>query len=159
MNTAAMLARWDQLAPREKLLVAAAGAVVGIAIAWAVLLAPAVRTLRAAESQHRVLDAQLQQMRRLQAQAQQMQAQPRQGHEEALRLLEVSIRQQFGAAARYTIAGERVTVTLAGVSSEAFAQWLTQARVNARALPGETRLTRTPAGLWEGTLVLTLPPR
>ena len=32
-------------------------------------------------------------------------------------------------------------------------------RVNARALPSEARLQRNPAGLWEGTLVLTLPPR
>ena len=57
------------------------------------------------------------------------------------------------------IAGERVTVTLAGTPPDALAQWLGQARVNARALPGEARLTRNASGAWDGTLVLSLPPR
>jgi general secretion pathway protein M len=52
-----------------------------------------------------------------------------------------------------------VTVTLAGTQADALAQWLTQARLNARALPREAQLSRNPAGLWEGTLQLTLPPR
>ena len=123
------------------------------------LIAPAVATLRAAEAQHRSLDAQLQQMLRLQAQAQAMQSQPKQGYDEAIRLLENAIRERLGASARYSISGERVTVTLAGVPSTVLTQWLTQARVNARALPGEARLARNPAGTWDGTLVLTLPPR
>jgi general secretion pathway protein M len=50
-------------------------------------------------------------------------------------------------------------VTLTGTGADALAQWLTQARVNARALPGEAHLSRNAAGMWEGTLVLTLPPR
>jgi general secretion pathway protein M len=32
-------------------------------------------------------------------------------------------------------------------------------RSNARALPGEARLARNAAGGWDGSLVLTLPPR
>lgn len=151
--------RWEPLAPREKMLVGGAAALVGLALVWWILFAPALAMLRSAEAQHRVLDAQLQQMLRLKAQAEGMQAQPRQGHDEAVRLLELAIRERLGTSARHTIAGERVTVTLAGTSSEALAQWLTQARVNARALPGEARLQRNAAGLWDGTLVLTLPPR
>jgi general secretion pathway protein M len=54
--------------------------------------------------------------------------------------------------------GERVTVTLLGTAADALAEWLTQARVNARALPSEARLVRNASGLWEGTVVLTLPP-
>lgn len=159
MKAQALRARWDGLALREKALVGVAAALVGLALVWWLALAPALGTLRAAEGQHRELDAQLQHMLRLKAQAQAMQAQPRQTHDEALRLLELAIRQQLGASARYAIAGERVNVTLTGASSDALAQWLTQARVNARALPGEVRLTRNAAGLWDGTLVLTLPPR
>lgn len=151
--------RWERLAAREKMLVAGAAALVGLALVWWILFAPALAMLRSAEAQHRALDAQLQRMLRLKAQAETMQAQPRQGHDEALRLLEASIREGLGTTARYTIAGERVTVTLAGASSETLAQWLTQARVNARALPGEARLQRNAAGAWDGTLVLTLPPR
>ena len=159
MNTAMLRARWEALAPREKMLVAAATTVVVLAIAWLILLGPALATLRSAESQQRALDGQLQAMRALQAQAQALQSQPKQSHEEASRLLELSVRQGLGTTARMTIQGERVTLTLTGTTPEALAQWLTQARVNARALPGEARLYRNSGGLWEGTLVLTLPPR
>lgn len=159
MKFDALIARWDALAAREKMMVASAMAVVSVALVWWIAFAPALSVLRGAENQHRTLDAQRQQMARLAAQAQAMQAQPKQNHDEAMRQLEAAIRQQLGVAARYSIAGERVTVTLAGVPSEILAQWLAQARVNARALPGEARLQRNAAGLWEGTLVLTLPPR
>jgi general secretion pathway protein M len=156
---AALQARWNALVPRERALVLAAAALVAGALAWWLALAPALATVRTAGEQHRTVDAQLARMLRLQAQAQAMQAQPRQTHEEALRQLEQAIRGQLGTSARYTIAGDRVTVTLAGTPGQALAQWLSQVRVNARALPGEARLTRNAAGGWDGTLVLTLPPR
>ena len=160
MNTRTMLkARWEGLRPREQAMVAVAALVAGAALVWLVALGPALATLRSAEVQRRSLDAQLQQMRGLQAQAQALQSQPKQGYDEAVRLLELSVRQRLGTTARMVIAGERVTVTLAGTAPDALAQWLTQARVNARALPGEAHLSRNAAGLWEGTLVLTLPPR
>jgi len=126
---------------------------------WLVALGPAVATLRGAEEQRRALDAQLQHMRSLQAQAQALQSQPKLGYDEALRLLEQAVRQRLGATARMVVVGDRVNITLTGTAPDALAQWLTQARVNARALPSEARLSRNPAGLWEGTLVLTLPPR
>ncbi|MBX3585031.1 MAG: type II secretion system protein GspM [Ramlibacter sp.] len=152
-------ARWATLAEREKTMLLLAAAVVGLALFWWVGVAPALATLRAAPAQHRDLDRQLQQMRALQAQAQALQSQPQQGHDEALRALELTIRQRLGSTARYTIAGDRVTVTLTAAPPEALAQWLTQARVNARALPTEARLTRNAAGLWDGSLVLSLPAR
>lgn len=159
MKAQDLKARWAALAPRERTLVAAAAGLVGLALLWWLVLAPAVGTLRAAETQHRALDAQLQQMRQLQAQAKAMQAQPRQGHDEAMRQLELAIRQQLGVGARYAIAGDRVTITLADSSAPALAQWLAQVRSNARAIPGEAKLARNAAGNWDGTLVLTLPPR
>nr|WP_255429304.1 type II secretion system protein GspM [Ramlibacter albus] len=154
-----MRARWDMLAAREKLLVAAAAGLVGIALVWWIGIAPALATLRAADEQHRTLDAQLQHMLRLQSQAQAMQGQPKQTQDESMRLLEAAIRQHLGITARYTIQGERVTLTLAGTQPQALAQWLTQVRVNARATPSEVRLARNPAGGWDGTLVVTLPSR
>lgn len=160
MSTTQMLrARWEGLAQRERAMVAVAAVVVVAALVWLVALGPALSTLRTAEVQRRSLDAQLQHMRALQQQAQALQSQPKQGYDEALRALEASVKQSLGTTARMVIAGERVTVTLAGTAPDALAQWLTQARVNARALPGEARLYRNSAGLWEGTLVLTLPPR
>ena len=74
--------------------------------------------------------------------------------------------------------GDRVTVTLKGAPADAVAQWLALARTNARAVPVESRLTRstaaTPANAgpatlgntgaapvprWDGTVVLALPAR
>jgi general secretion pathway protein M len=155
----ALRARWAGLAPREQAMVLAAGAVVTLALLWWVALGPALATLRSADEQHRVLDRQVQQMRRLQAQAKAMQAQPRQNPDEAMRQLEAAIREQLGVSARYSIAAERVTVTLTNTPAPALAQWLTQVRSNARAIPGEAKLTRNPAGGWDGSLVLTLPGR
>lgn len=159
MNLQMLRSRWATLAPREQALVAAAAALVALALLWWVALAPAIGTLRAAPEQHRSLDSQLQHMRRLQAQAATMKSHPRQSQEEALRQLEAAIRQQLGVSARYSIAGERVTITLSNAPAPALAQWLSQVRTNARAIPGEARLARNPAGGWDGTLVLTLPAR
>jgi general secretion pathway protein M len=138
---------------------AAAATGVVVALVWMVALGPALSTLRSAEAQRRALDTQLQHMRSLQAQAQALQSQPKLSYDEALRLLEQSVQQRLGATARMVVVGERVNITLTGTAPDALAQWLTQARVNARALPSEARLNRNPGGLWEGTLVLTLPPR
>lgn len=159
MTAQELRARWAGLAPREQALVAAAAALLVLALLWWVAIGPAVSTLRSAESQHRELDAQLQQMRRLQAQARAMQAQPKLNHDEAMRQLEAAIRQQLGTSARYAISGDRVTLTLTNTPAQALAQWLSQVRTNARAIPGEARLARNAAGGWDGSLVLTLPPR
>jgi general secretion pathway protein M len=151
--------RWEGLAPREKALVAAAAALVALALAWWVLLGPALGVLRSAPEQHRAVDAQLQRMRAMQQQVQALQSQPKQGHDEAVRQLEASVRERLGTSARLLVSGERATVTLSGTTPDALAQWLTQARANARALPGEAHVYRNSAGLWEGSVVLTLPPR
>jgi len=156
---APLRARWQQLAPRERSLVGAAVLLVGLAILYWLAIAPATATLRSADAAHRTLDEQLQRVLGLQAQAKALQSLPRQNRDEALRLLEASVQQRLGTSARTVILGERVTVTLTGTSPDALAQWLAQARVNARAVPSEAKLTRNPAGLWDGTLVLNLPPR
>ncbi len=159
MNEAAWRARWQSLAPREKWLVAATSALVVLVLGWLIAVRPALNVVRSAEEQHRALDGQLQQMRALQQQARTLQAQPKLNHEEALRQLETSLRQRLGTSARLTVAGDRATVTLAGTAPDALARWLPQARIDARALPGEARLARNTGGLWDGTLVLSLPSR
>ncbi len=153
----AWTATWTRMAPREKVLVGAAAGLLLLAVLWWLLVAPALAVLRSADAQHRTLDAQLARMRSLQQQAQALQSRPALGREESLRQLEQSVRQRLGTAARVTVAGDRVTLTLTGVPADALATWLTQARVNARAVPGEARLSRGAAGGWDGTLVLTLP--
>ena len=159
MNRQELRARWALLDPRERALVAAAGGLVAFALLWWIALGPALVTWREADAQHRALDAQLAHMQRLQAQAKAMQALPRQNPDDAMRQLETAIRQQLGASARSIIAGDRVTVTLANAPAAALAQWLAQVRTNARAIPGEAKLTRNAAGGWDGSVVLTLPAR
>lgn len=152
-------ARWATLAPRERALVAGTATLVALALLWWIALGPAIATLREADAQHRALDAQLAHMQRLRADAKAMQALPRQNPDEAMRQLEAAIRQQLGVSARYSIAGDRVTLTLTNTPATALAQWLAQVRTNARAIPGEARLTRNAAGGWDGSVVLTLPAR
>ena len=141
---------WPELAPREQRMVVIAGALVALALVWWVALAPALRTLATAPAAHAELDAQLQQMAALQIQAKALQSQPRANREDALRALETSVRQGLGPNAQIQVAGagagEGVLVTLRATPADGLAQWLAQARGNARAVPREVHLVRTPAG-------------
>ena len=62
--------RWQTVSPREQRLVVAALLLVLVALLWWLAIAPALATLRSAQSQRQQLDSQLQQMQRLQVQAQ-----------------------------------------------------------------------------------------
>lgn len=79
--------------------------------------------------------------------------------EEAQRALEATVAQHLGSGARLVVSGDAATLTLSGVRGDALAQWLTQARVNARAVPSQARLSRNASGLWEGSLEVALAPR
>ena len=148
-------ARWRNIARREQQLLLAALVLVLAALLWWIGVAPALATLRSADKQNALLSAQLQQMQQLQMQAKTIQAQPPLTVPETRRLLEASVK-PLGAAVQLVVAGERVTLTMQGVAADALTQWLTQARLNARAAPSEARLTRNAAGTWDGTLVLNL---
>ena len=143
---------WRGLPAREQRLVGIAGVVIALALVWWVGLAPALRTLSTARLAHAQLDAQLQQMLALQAQARALQALPRANRDDALRALETSVNEGLGGSVRMQTAGasatEGVLVTLRATPASSFAQWLTQARGNARALPREIHVTRsqTPVG-------------
>jgi len=166
-------ARWASLDLRERRMVAIAAGLVALALLWWIALAPALRTLAAARAEHARLDAQLQQMATLQNRAKALQAQPRLNRDDALRALETSVRQSLGSNAQLmTASGDgAATITLRAVPADALAQWLSQARGNAHAVPREAHLTRAaatppPAGnkdpeppkvRWEGTLVMALP--
>jgi general secretion pathway protein M len=177
-------ARWDawwpSLALREQRLVQGMVALLLLALLWWVGLAPALRTLATAPAAHVELDAQLQRMSALQIQARALQSQPRASRDEALRAIESSVQQSLGGNAQMQVAGagEGVLVTLRGTSADGLAQWLAQARGNARAVPREVHLTRSQAGAapaprgataapapadalvrWDGTLVMNLPAK
>jgi general secretion pathway protein M len=156
----ALQLRWNSLTGREKNGLYMVAAVISLAVLWWVLLAPAVRTLRSADMEHRRLDAQLQHMQQLQAQAQVLKTQPKTGRDDAMRALDQSVKQRLGANAQLNVSGTQATLTLKGVAAEALAQWLAQVRINAHATLREARLMRNTAAAtaaWDGTLVLGLP--
>jgi general secretion pathway protein M len=160
-----LAARWQALGARERRLLLLAAAVVGAALLWWLALAPALSVLRAAPARHAALDAQLSQMRSLQVEAKALRDQPKMGGNEALRALDASVKERLGGAGQLTVVGERATVTLRGVPADTLAVWLSQARVNARAVPTEARLIQSPSAAgkpgvaWDGSVVLTLPAR
>ena len=154
---------WARLAPRERLAVAAAASVVGLALLWWLGVAPALATLRQAPAQHRQLDAQLAQTRQMAATAEGLRGQNTALSPASARgALEQATTATLAGTAQLQVQGDRATVTLRGAPPDALAQWLTQARLNARSTPLEARLNRiaSPAGVtWSGVLVMGLPPR
>ena len=148
------------LQPRERWAVTLAAAVVGLYLLWAVALAPALKTLRELPARQAQAEQQLHEVRELAQQAralQERQRGERLRRADALRSLEAASRQTLGASARVEPAADRVTVRFDGVGPEALAQWLSQARLNARLLPVESRLQRSGEGQaqrWSGTVVL-----
>ncbi len=145
ISSTALKGRWQTLAPREKNLVLAAAALVALALLWWLALAPALATLRTAPARHAALDTQLQRMHSLQAEAQQLQAAPKTGPGDTVGALRTALAQRLGSTAQLNVVGDRATVTLKGAPADALAQWLTQARSNARATPLEARLVRSTA--------------
>lgn len=142
---------------------ALATAVVGLALLWLLALSPALRTLRQAELQRAELAAQAQQLQQLRGEAETLKALPRLGRDEALRALEATTRQRLDASAQLSVVGDRANLVLKQAPADALAQWLADARANARTNPVEARLTRAgdqaPGApvLWSGTLSLSLP--
>ncbi len=150
-----------RLAPREKTGLALAAGLVGLALLWWVLISPALHTWQHAPTQRAQLDAQLQHMHSLQAQAMALKAQPKIARDDALRALLTAVKQGLGTGAQVSVSGERVSVTLKGVSGQALAQWLAQSRINAHALPTEAHLSRDSSdqATWNGQVVMLLPAR
>lgn len=158
MTAAATLRQaWSRLAVRERRLVAAALAVVAVGLLWTIGIAPALAVLRSAPARLTQLDLQLQSMQSMQTQARALQGRAPLGRDDALRAVEAAVQQRMPGKAQVSRAGDRVTVTLSGVSPQALAQWLGQARDASRVTVQQTRLTRSPAG-WDGSIVLQLPP-
>ena len=157
-----LLERWNNLAEQERKMLTLVLLVLVGAVLWLKVLAPARTTLRTADAQATALGAQLQRMQGLQAQAQSLQKQPALDWEGAVKALSTATQQTLGATAQISTSTDRATVTLKGASADALAQWLVQARVNARSVPIEARLVRASqdgVATWDGALLMSLPQR
>ncbi len=153
----AVQARWTSLAPRERSGVLLAVWLVGLALAWAVLLAPALRVLQKAPARHALLDADMERMLRLQMRARVLQSQTAVSAPEALKALQASAA-QLGKGASVRVLGDRVTLTLQQVSAADFAQWLAQPGAAFPLQPVEMHVQRGggDAPGWSGTLTFAL---
>ena len=156
--------RWATSSLREQRLMRGAGVLVGLALLWWLLVAPPLRTFTQGQAERNKLDMQWQKIQNLQMQAAVLQALPKLSRDDALRALDATVKQQFGTSAQLSVLGDNATVTLRGTPAYELAQWLPQARLNARAIPSEARLMRSnsnPPGqvVWSGTIVMRLPPQ
>jgi general secretion pathway protein M len=161
-NAAALKERWAKLSAQERTGITIAALLVGVLTVWLGFIGPSLQTWRTADAKTRALNSQLQQMQSLQAQARQLQAQAQPGlaQADALLTLKQTTQQVLGMSAQIHVVNDRATVTLKDATPEALAQWLAQARLNARSVPLEARLNRAASAeppRWNGTLTMSLP--
>jgi len=159
---APLQARWVQLPGREKNGIRLTVLLVLTVLLWQFSVAPGLATLRTADAQAGTLGRQMQAMQAMQHQAQAVQKQPPLAFDEAVRALTAATKQTLGTGAQLVLAGERASITVKEASPDALAQWLTQARLNARSSLVEARLVRassTAGTVWNGVLVMSLPAR
>lgn len=158
MNTSQNLrARWDAMAPRERLLVTVAAILIAGALVWTVGIQPAWKTLRTAPAEQARLDSQWQAMQREAAEARGLRATPAVAPNLAAQALQGATARLNGKA-RLMLQGDRAVLTLQGVHGDALTQWLSEARLGARARPVEAKLTRGDDG-YTGTLVVVFGSR
>ena len=153
--TAPWRARWRALGARERRGISIAAWIVGLFLLWALALAPAWRTTRAAPAQLDLLDAQLQQMQRQANEARELRAIPPLGSSQSATALRDATA-ALGPAGRLQVSSDRATLTLTGVNGSQLRDWLDEARSAARARPLEANLTRGPQG-YSGSIVVALP--
>ena len=146
--------RWASMAARERNLVGWALALIVLALAWAIAVAPALRTLREAPIQREALDKQWLQMQQLASEARELKATPAISSEQSVNALKAAC-EHLGDAARYVSQGERASVTLTEVDSAQLQEFLSEARSGARARVLEAQLQHSPNG-YSGTLTFAV---
>jgi general secretion pathway protein M len=152
--------RWQALSPREQRGLSLLGVLLAVLLFWSVAIAPALNTLRDSDNRRAQIGQQQAHMLALQNQAQALQTLTPLSRDEALRSLQSL---SAGSQIQLNVQGERVSVQLKALPAPILANWLTQARTQAQALPVEAQLTRNLTSnttvLWDGSLVLSLPNR
>jgi general secretion pathway protein M len=152
---AALKARWAQLTPRDRSLLALAATVIALYLLWAVAVAPALVTLRRAPVQLAALQAQEQQMQLLAQVAKGLRgAQPVPPAQAAQALTAATTR--LGAQAKVSLQGERAVLTVQGVTAPQLLAWLAEVRAGARGRVSEATLTQSGQGAYSGSLTVVI---
>lgn len=153
---ASLRTTWSNLSARERRALVVGALAAALALICLLLLAPALKVLRAAPEQNRLLDQQLSHQQGLRQEAQQLRATPGMVLTDAQVALQASVKAQLGPNSQITLSNDKAGVTLKGVSPAALAQWLAAARTGAQSKPVDAQLTQQ-NGNWEGTVLMQLP--
>ena len=145
---------WQALGTRDRRLLGAGAAVLGLYLVWAVAVQPAWRTIDRAAAERDKLDRQWQTMQRLAAEAKDLRTATPVSQPQAAAALQAATA-RLGGAGRLVLQGDRAVLTLNGVGTGALRDWLAEARSGARARPLEANLARAAQG-YSGTLVVVL---
>lgn len=151
---AALKARWQGLARRERQALMVAAAALAAVVVNLLFVQPAWRTLRAAPAQISALDADLQGMQRLAAEALELRNTPPVNTAQSGAALKAAS-DRLGDKAKLSLQGERAVLTLSGVGTEQLRSWLAEVRSGARARPLEANLTRGASG-YSGSIVVAI---
>lgn len=146
------------LSRRERIAVACAVLFVCLAVGWMVLIAPALKVLASSNAEHQLLDQKIQRLQSMAQEAKLLRAASPMNTADAATALQAATKARLGAQSQITITGDRANLSLRGVSPEALAQWLAEARNGAQSKPIDARLTRSGKD-WDGNLVMQLPTR
>lgn len=165
MNNApltAFRAWWRGLAARECVMLLLGAAVLALALAWSLAIAPAVRVWRHAPQDNARVDAALQHMLALQGEARTLQPLPRISRAAAVQQLQKTTQAQLGAAATVELLADQARVSLRNAPAQQVGLWLQALGDSARLRPASVQISRTPAdgspAAWSGVLVFALPP-
>jgi general secretion pathway protein M len=145
---------WKARAPRERIALSVMAAVLVVFVLWALLIAPALATLRSAPTTLESLDGQLQQLRTMAAEVRDLRNATPVPAAQAGLAIKAAV-ERHGDKMRLSLQADRALITLQGASPEQLRALLVEARSAARARPLEAQLTRAPNG-FNGTLVFGL---
>ena len=145
---------WRGRSLRERQALGAGAVALIVVLIWLTLVQPAWRTVRDAPAQLDDIDRQLQQMRVTANEVTALRSVAPVSAAQAAAALKAAT-DRLGKNARLSLQGDRASITLTGVSSDDFYDWLTDIRSSARARPIEASLSRAAQG-YTGTVVVTL---
>jgi len=147
-------ARWQALAPRERLLVTMAAWALGLATLWTWGLQQPLQAGRQAQASLERLDEQWLVMQRQAAEAQALKAVAPLPAGQADQALQAAT-SRLGTRGKLARQGPRAVLSVEGVSPSELQAWWAEARAGARARPVEMQLSRNERGL-TGTVTVTL---
>jgi general secretion pathway protein M len=149
-------ATYDALSVREKTILGFAAFLVLFAFIWLVLISPALQILKTAPAQHLVLDQEIQAIQKMAVEAKSIQAEPKEMPANFDLSLKSLSENMLPGKTNITTSGDRVTISINGVSGQNLSQWLEAIRTQLHSKPQDAQLKYVETQ-WQGTVVLALP--